>query len=109
MLYEVITVWLDREAVTHHVLLEGKQGLMVRHLLVDKNGDHVLDLRYSGLVGSGAAHEEDLHWPEKIEVTGEAVTGKIALQAEKIYAFSVRGTSAFRLTPPPHFLRELVQ
>jgi len=102
-------VWQDQQAVTHHVLLEGERGQIVRHLLVDKKGDQVLDLRYKGLVGSGKAGEKDLRWPKMVEVTGEAVTGTIALQAEKIYAFSVRGTSAFRLTPPPHFSREVVE
>lgn len=102
-------VWLDRESLTHHVLLEREQGRIVRHLLVDKNGDQVLDLRYSGLVGSDNANEQELRWPEKVEVSGEAVTGKIGLQVEKIYAFSVRGTSVFRLTPPPHFSREVVR
>ncbi len=102
-------VWRDRQAMTHHVLLEGKQGQILRHLLVDKDGDQVLDLRYSGVMESGKGQEKDLHWPEKVEVTGEAITGKIALQTEKVYAFSVRGTNAFRLTLPPHFSREVVE
>ncbi|MGD9948326.1 MAG: hypothetical protein AB7U29_07585 [Desulfobulbus sp.] len=102
-------VWQDRWALTHYVLLEGKQGLIQRHLLVDHKGDQVLDLRYSGMVGSAKGAEKDLNWPKKVEVSGEAVTGDVQLQVEKIYAFSVRGTNAFRLAPPPHFSIERVE
>ncbi|MDD2463266.1 MAG: hypothetical protein PHI97_04660 [Desulfobulbus sp.] len=102
-------IWQDRRKLTHYVLLAGKQGQIQRHLLVDQSGNQVLDLRYSGTVRSAKGAEKDLLWPEKVDVSGEAVTGDVQLQVEKIYAFSLRGTNVFRLTLPPHFSIEQVK
>lgn len=102
-------VWRDGRALDHYVLLDGKRGSLLRHLLVDHSGDPLLDLRYSGWAASARSGEKGLHWPEKVEVSGEALTGEVRLQVEKIYGFSVRGTAAFRLTPPPHFSIEQVE
>ena len=102
-------VWQDERALTHYVLLESGQGGIQRHLLVDSSGDLVLDLRYSGVAGSAKDAEKGFRWPEKVEISGEAITGDVALQVEKIYAFSVRGTGIFHLTPPPHFSIKSVQ
>nr|WP_321466868.1 hypothetical protein [uncultured Desulfobulbus sp.] len=96
-------VWQDKRALTHYVLLANTPRRMLRHLMVDQSGDQVLDLRYSGVAASTKVGEKNLHWPAKIKVSGEAVTGEVELEVEKIYGFSVRGTSAFHLTLPPHF------
>lgn len=102
-------LWRDGQTLAHYLLLDGKQGTILRHLLVDQSGDQLLDLRYSGSVRAEKNGDNGLRWPKKIDVSGEAITGEVQLEVEKVYGFSVRGASAFRLTPPPHFSVEQVE
>nr|WP_320011866.1 hypothetical protein [uncultured Desulfobulbus sp.] len=93
----------DQLGLTHYVLLEGQVGRVARHLLFDKEEDDLLDINYSGQAGSPNPGEEGLQWPQLVKVSGEAVTGEVELSLEKLYGFSVRGASAFRLNLPPHY------
>lgn len=104
-------VWRDKQAIEHHVLLDQQNAVMHRHLLVDRKGTQLLDLRYSGSVraarGASSGGERP-SWPKSVVISGEAVSGEVEVQVEKIYAFAVRGAAPFRLTPPPHFTVEEV-
>ncbi|MBM9612743.1 hypothetical protein JWJ90_00415 [Desulfobulbus rhabdoformis] len=93
----------DQQGLTHYLLLGAQTGRLQRHLLFDEEDDDLLDLDYSGQVGSPRPGEEGLQWPGLVKVSGEAVTGEVELSLEKLYGFSVRGTSAFRLSLPPHY------
>ena len=96
--------WRDNASLQHHVLLAAQGGRLVRHLLFDRQGTEILDVRYSGAVQkAGAEAGNSLSWPEKIELRGEAVSGTVEVQTQKIYDFAVRGAAIFQLTPPPLF------
>lgn len=104
-------VWRDKQAIEHHVLLNQQNGVMQRHFLVDRSGAQLLDVRYSGLLRvaqSATNGGEGPSWPQLVAISGEAVSGEVEVQVEKVYAFEVRGTAPFRLTPPPHFTIEEV-
>lgn len=98
-------VWRDERSMTHHVLLDRRTAEMRRHLLFDAGQDLVLDLTYSQYsknAGSGFI------WPGSLLITGEAVTGTLTVQTEKIYPQAQLGAATFRLAPPPHFTVEQV-
>lgn len=100
--------WRDNRSLQHHVLLDPQGSRVGRHLLFDRSGTEILDVRYSGVVQKVEAGN-GLSWPEKIEVRGEAVSGTIELHTQKIYDFAVRGAAVFRVTPPPSFTVEQVE
>ncbi len=102
-------LWRDNQSIQHSVLLDSMHGAMQRHLLVDRSGERIVDLRYSGSVGAKKNGTGGLSWPEQVTVSGKAISGELQLQVEKIYSFTVEGTAAFRLTPPPHFTVEQVE
>jgi hypothetical protein len=97
--------WRDKRAMSHHVLLDRRSGEMQRHLLLDSQGDAVLELHYADYrkdVKSG------FFWPEHLRITGAAVTGTLTVHIEKIYSHTPQGAAAFHLAPPPHFTVEQV-
>lgn len=101
--------WRDNHALQHHVLLDAQGNRLERHLLFDRRGEEILEVRYSGAVHkAGAEAGTALTWPEKIELRGEAVSGTVEVQTQKIYDFAVRGAAVFQLTPPPAFFVEQV-
>ena len=101
--------WRDNHSLQHHVLLDAQGNRLERHLLFDRRGEEILDVRYSGAVRkTGAEAGNALMWPEKIELRGEAVSGTVEVQTQKIYDFAVRGAAIFQLTPPPAFSVEQV-
>ena len=100
--------WRDNRSLQHHVLLDAQASRVGRHLLLDRSGAAILDVRYSGAVQGERTSNSALRWPEKIELSGEAVSGTVELHTQKIYDFAVRGAAVFHLTPPPSFTVEQV-
>jgi hypothetical protein len=97
--------WRDTRRQDHYVLLDRDSGTMVQRLLINAQGDHVLDVQYADYRqenGSGFV------WPARLRIVGQAVTGVLTVQVEQIYSHSPREAAAFRVTPPPHFTVERV-
>jgi hypothetical protein len=104
-------VWRDKRAVDHHLLLDRRTGAIQRHLLVDRFEKALLDLHYSGVVGVAAAdsgRDTTFSWPQLLKISGEAISGTVEVDVQKIYGFTLRGANPFRLSLPPHFLLEEV-
>lgn len=97
--------WTDTRSMLHHVLLDRASGEMRRHLLVDHKGNQVLDLDYDDYRKEAAT---GFFWPGRVRISGEAVTGTLTIQVEKVYSHATQGAAVFRLTPPPHFTVEEV-
>ncbi len=98
-------VWRDARSISHHVLVERKSGEMRRHLLVDLQGAQVLDLRYADYQRDA---KSGVVWPRRLQISGEAVTGDLAIQVEQMYSNAPQGAAVYRLTPPAHFTVEQV-
>jgi outer membrane lipoprotein-sorting protein len=98
-------VWKDGRSMTHHVLLDSRSRGMRRHLLLDPQGDLVLDVNYSAYL---ASLDAGFNWPRHLQISGKAITGTLTVQVNKIYSHTQQAASLFRLTPPPHFTVEQV-
>ncbi len=96
-------IWSDTHGMRHYVLLDNKQGRVLRHLFINPAGKQVLDLRYSGAAALPPSEETGLFWPGTVAVSGTAVSGEVDLHVEKIYSFAPNTTTAFSVTPPPAF------
>jgi len=99
-------VWRDAQSISHHVLLDRQNGEMRRHLLVGRQGKQVLDLRYSDYQKDA---KSGFSWPKELQISGEAVTGDLAIQVERLYSHKPQGAAVYRLTPPAHFTVEQVR
>jgi len=99
-------VWRDARSISHHVLMERRNGEVRRHLLVDGQGEQVLDLRYEDYQKDA---KSGFSWPRRLQISGEAVTGDLAVEVERMYSHTPQGTAVYRLTPPAHFTVEQVR
>lgn len=97
--------WRDRRSIDHHVLLDRRSGEMHRRLLIDSQDNAILELRYADYRKESAS---GFAWPWQLRITGEAVTGTLTVQVEKIYSHTPREATAYRLALPPHFTVEQV-
>jgi hypothetical protein len=97
--------WQDKQSMRHYAFLDRRSGELQQRLLFDAQGDSVLELRYSDYRRDPAS---GYVWPGHLRITGEAVTGTLTVQVEKIYSHTPQGAAAFRLVPPPHFSVEQV-
>lgn len=97
-------VWQDGRNLSHHILVDRQQRRMVRHLLVDPQGDLVVEVRY---LGYGEDRAAGYNWPRHLEITGKAVTGTLSVQVEKIYPNPPLPV-AFELAYPSHYTVEQV-
>jgi len=96
--------WSDDRKREHYVLLARESGLMVQRLLLDERGDQHLVLHYADYRQEGG----DFSWPARLRISGQAITGTLSVQVERVFSFSPQAAAVFRLTPPPHFTVERV-
>ncbi len=98
-------VWKDERSMTHHVLLDWRSREMIRHLLLDPQGDLVLDITYSAYSVSPTAR---FNWPRHLQITGKAITGTVTVQVNKVYSHAQQVAALFHVIPPQHFIVEQV-
>jgi hypothetical protein len=97
--------WGDARKQKHFVLLDRKSGVMMQRLLIDGRGDQVLDVQYADY---RKENRSGFSWPARLRITGQAVTGTLTVQFERIFSHSPREAAAFLVAPPPHFTVERV-
>ncbi|ADW18520.1 hypothetical protein Despr_2379 [Desulfobulbus propionicus DSM 2032] len=97
--------WQDDRAMRHHVLLARQSGEMRCHLLMDPQGEELLELRYAD---STREAQSGYRWPGTVRISGEAITGTLTIQVERVYSHTLLEAATFRLDPPPHFTIEQV-
>ena len=97
--------WRDERKQEHYVLLDKESGAMLQHLLLDGRRDQRLVLHYADYRKEGGG---DFSWPTRLRITGQAITGALSVQVERIFSYAPQEAAAFRLAPPPHFIVERV-
>lgn len=98
-------VWRDGRSMTHHVLLDWRSREMIRHLLLDPQGDPILDITYSAY---SIAPNSPYNWPRHLQITGKAITGTLTVQVNKVYSHAQQAAALFHVIPPQHFTVEQV-
>ncbi|MDR2550873.1 MAG: hypothetical protein LBD10_11815 [Desulfobulbus sp.] len=97
--------WRDDRKQHHYVLLDKASGTMLQHLLLDDRGDRDLVLQYADYRKENGS---EFSWPARLRITGQAVTGTLSVQVERVFSYSPQEAAAFRVVPPPHFTVERV-
>ncbi len=93
-------IWQDKRALTHHVLLDRERDLVVRHLLLGKKDEILLDVTY---LNYDQDRETGYFWPKTTELSGSLVKGTIKLERSGALSFDPLPLSVFRLDVPSHF------
>jgi hypothetical protein len=98
-------VWKDKRSLTHYVLLDRRTGVMRRHLLLHPDGDVVLELTY---LSYHNISESGFRWPQRLQVTGSAITGTLNVHTQKIFSHTQLPAALFHLVLPAHYTVEQV-
>jgi len=97
--------WRDERKQEHYVLLDRESGTMRQRLLFDKRGNQQLVLHYADYRTEDGG---DFYWPARLRISGQAITGTLSVQVERVFSCSPQEAAAFRVVPPPHFTVERV-
>ncbi|MCI5140696.1 MAG: hypothetical protein D3909_02995 [Candidatus Electrothrix sp. ATG1] len=96
--YEVAYSDRHHKEMTHMLALnEGNQ--LVRHMVLDADGDIQFEAKYSEYVVTPRA----CGWPKRIEISGEALEADFTLAFTEIFDYKPMEQKRFQVRIPPHF------
>jgi hypothetical protein len=94
----------DEEEMTHMLALN-EENQLVRHMVLDADGDIQFEARYSEY----SATPRMCSWPGQIEISGDALDADFTLVFTEIFDFNPMERKRFHVKIPPHFeVRKLI-
>ena len=88
------------------LLLDRETGLAARYVMLDKQKDILLDIRYLNYDQDRAS---GYFWPGKVEISGALVKGRFLLERDGPLSFDPLPLAVFHPEIPPHFTEEWVR
>lgn len=96
--YEVAYTGGSDKNMTHMLALN-KENQLVRHMVLDADGDIQFEATYSEY----SATPKTCGWPGKIEISGDALEADLTLVFTEIFDFKPIEQKRFQVKIPPHF------
>ncbi|MCI5158674.1 MAG: hypothetical protein D3906_09605 [Candidatus Electrothrix sp. AUS1_2] len=82
-----------------HMLALNEENQLVRHLVLDKDGDIQFEAKYSDY----SATPRMCSWPGRVEISGDALEADFTLIFTEILNFNPMVPKRFQVNIPPHF------
>lgn len=104
--------WLDlageKTGRRHRILFSPQQGVIRRHLVLDRRNNVLVDVRYGEFIPAAGAADTECRWPSRIVVTTSKHRGRLIISLSDWRPASF-GKRDFRLQPPPGYEHISVQ